>query len=238
MIAANQLNMPSSNFAPPAPAGFVGRGGDVELGQNWRISFRDADGIPLNMQSFEVIDFGAISYKEIFQNVKTIVATPIWSAALERTLGVDARIVDLPIGSAAEATVVLLQAIYFWEPRAQVTDIQFDADVINGHLIATLKLNINNVIYGTDTPYTQANIFGAPSRVVGELPHVNEPVLIPGPPGATGQRGSIWFTGAGDPSTAETANVQPMDLYLNTSNGDVWQFIADGSAATWRKANA
>src|SRR5262247_3850967 len=100
----------------------------AELGANWRIQFMDADGIPLNMLSFEQIDFGAISYKEIFQNVKTILLTPLFSATLERTLGIDQTIVDLPIGNAAEATIAIIDALYFWEPRCTLMNVQFTAD--------------------------------------------------------------------------------------------------------------
>lgn len=223
---------PSKDFATPSPKGFTGHGTTLDLASNWRVQFRDADGIPLNMQSFEQLDFGAISYKEIFQNAKTILATTLFSAALERTLGVDARIIDLPLDSAAQATVALLQALYFWEPRVEVVDIQFEADALNGHLIATLQLKIRNVIYGTDTPYAQANVFGVPDRVTEELPVIGQPVTIPGPPGPAGRRGSLWFTGSVDPvsATFET-ELLPNDLYLNTATGDVFQYAATTATA-------
>lgn len=217
-------SFPSTEFATPS-TGFAGHGTASDLASNWRVQFRDADGIPLNMQSFEQVDFGAISYKEIFQNAKTILATTIMSCALERTLGVDARIVDLPINRAAEATVALLQALYFWEPRVEVVNIDFDADVINGHLIATLQLKIRNVIYGTDTPYTQANVFNVPARVTEELPPVNQPVLIPGPPGPAGRRGSLWFVGTGPPGDFTFNELLPFDLYLDSATGDVFQYL-------------
>jgi phage baseplate assembly protein W len=243
--------MPLAFSAAPQSADFTGHGTPADLGQNWQVAFRDADGTPLNMQSFEQIDFGAISFKEIFQNVKTIVATPLFSAALERLLGVDARIVDLPINAAAEATVALLQAVYTWEPRAQTVEINFAADVINGHLIAQLQLNIINVIAGTDTPYSSNNIdtrtvFGTyvpPLETWQDVqPHmlvVEQPVLVPvrgqpgtpGTPGTAGARGSLWFTGSGPPTI--TTGVQPQDMYLDGLTGDVHQF--DGVAGTWRK---
>lgn len=198
------------------------------LGNNWRVQFQDADGLPLNMLSFEVIDFGAISFKEIFQNVKTILATPIWSAALERTLGVDQSIVDLPMDRAAEATITILDALYFWEPRVEVINIQFASDVISGHLTANLQLRIRNVIYGTIQPYAQSNIFKqTPTQVNQSLPPIGEPVLIPGPPGEPGKRGSKWFTGPDDPGVFVSDDVLPGDMYLNTTTGDVFQFSAE-----------
>lgn len=40
--------------------------------------------------------------------------------------------------------------------------------------------------------------------------------------GATGARGSLWYTGAGAPGTI--AGQQAQDQYLNTSNGDVYTY--------------
>lgn len=240
---------PGPTVTPPPitepPKGFPGYGEMTDLGANWRLKFADADGIPLNMLSFEVIDFGAIAFKEIFQNVKTILATPIFSAALERLLGVDQSIVDRPMNDAQHATVAILQALYFWEPRAQAVDISFDGDVIAGHLICKLQLNIHNVIYGTDTPYARNNVFGKPTITTQELPPMNQPVLIPGPPGKTGRRGSLWFTGASDPDSIEAPAPSPYlpnDMYLNTTSGDVFQFREAtgtlGVTQRWEKVQA
>lgn len=238
--------LPSKGFTPPAPQGMSGFGTLPQLGYNWPALFRDADGIPLNMLSFEIIDFGAISYKEIFQNAKVILSTPVFSCALERLLGVDARIVDLPLNAAAEATVAMLQALYFWEPRVEVMDIQFTADVINGHLIATLQLKIRNVIYGTDTPYTQNAVFNVPTQVTQGLPPMNQPLLIPGPPGpqgipgapgATGQRGSIWMWGTGTPPDSLLVANYVNDKYLDIATGDVWSIepASGGARKHWSK---
>jgi phage baseplate assembly protein W len=204
--------------------------GTDELGANWRTQFMDADGIMLSMSSFEVIDFGAISYKEIFQNVKTILATPLYSAALERTLGVDQRIVDLPIDRAAEATIAILDALTYWEPRCEVMNIDFESDVLNGRLTVNLQLKIKNVIYGTNKSYEATNISALPPEKVKQgLPPMNIPVAGPpgpaGPTGLTGQRGSLWYQGTADPPvTGLTPDPLPNDMYLNTTSGDVFQF--------------
>jgi phage baseplate assembly protein W len=159
------------------------------LGPNWRLQFADADGIPMNMLSFESIDFGAISYKEIFQNVKTILATPIFSAALERTLGLDQSIVDRPIDEASQVTVAILDALQFWEPRCEVINIDFEADPLNGHLTAKLQLNIKNVIFGTNQTYEATNIFATPRKVEQEPPVFTPVAGPPGPPGPMGPEG-------------------------------------------------
>jgi phage baseplate assembly protein W len=223
----------------PTPA-FPGYGQTTDLGSNWRIKFYDADGLPLSMVSFEVIDFGAIAYKEIFQNAKTILATPIWSAALERLLGVDQSIVDLPIGQAAEATIAILDALYFWEPRVEVVNIQFASDVISGHLVCDLQLKVRNVIFGTDTPYDKNNVFEIPTPVEQALPPMNLPPTltpIPGPPGPAGPRGSIWFMDIVDPAAStKISHPQAMDVFLNTTTGDVFQLSDDGAGSlAWRK---
>ena len=47
----------------------------------------------------------------------------------------------------------------------------------------------------------------------------------PGEPGEPGEDGSIWLTGSGAPTSSIGKNG---DMYLNTSNGDVYQKEADG----------
>jgi hypothetical protein len=49
-------------------------------------------------------------------------------------------------------------------------------------------------------------------------------------PGPAGQRGSLWFSGSGAPSTIPGA--QDNDHYLDTSTGDVWVY---SSASGWRR---
>ena len=209
--------------ARPNPVEFLST---VALGPNWRLQFTDPEGTPMNMGSFEAIDFGAISYKEIFQNVKTILATPIESAALERSLGVDQGIVDRPINEASRVTIAILTALTMWEPRCATVNIEFEADTINGHLTVLLQLQIRNVIYGTNTPYPSKDILPPPRQ---ELPMTTPVPGPPGPPGPTGPRGSLWFVGTTDPGpTIGTAvPLQVNDMYLNTTSGDVFQFTAD-----------
>jgi phage baseplate assembly protein W len=236
MTATNNIPASSLNQA------FPGYGQMNELGASWRIKFYDVDGTPLSMISFEVIDFGAISFKEIFQNVKTILSTPIYSAALERLLGVDQNIVDLPIQEASQATIAILDALFFWESRVEVVNINFASDVISGRLICNLQLNIRNVIYGTDTPYDRNNAFG----VVPPTQEVNMIPGPPGPPGPQGIRGTAWFLGTTDPTFVPSAPPpigapQQNDIYMNTATGDIFQFdVSPGGSTlgvgTWRKA--
>lgn len=52
------------------------------------------------------------------------------------------------------------------------------------------------------------------------------PQGIQGNPGPTGKRGSLWTATSGGP-TVVGANFLNGDLWLNTANGDVYQYIAD-----------
>jgi len=256
---------------PPVPINTKFVGAIPNTGANWRLQFCDADGTPLNMSSFEAIDFGAISYKEIFQNIKTILATPLYSAALERTLGIDSRIVDLPVLEASQKTVAVLDAVARWENRCEILKIDFDySDALAGHVGVILGLRIHPVIWGTGENYTAQNVFATPDKVKQSPPViVPQPGITgpPGPPGATGQRGSLWFSGSSSPPAGDMVPiviqgppkgepgppgepgqrgfvwltgagdpVTPLknDMYLNSTNGDVWQF--DGT--TWRKTTA
>jgi hypothetical protein len=156
--------MPTTQTLPEEP--------DISrFGANWQVQFTDADGRPLNMGSFDQIDFGAISYKEIFQNVKTILATPLYSCPLERTLGIDQSVVDLPMNDATAGTLAILAAIYQWEPRAEVVRVDFGgSDALNGHLQVNVQLKIKNLIYDTTTPYQNTSVFSSPVATPGGLP--------------------------------------------------------------------
>lgn len=43
-----------------------------------------------------------------------------------------------------------------------------------------------------------------------------------GTPGADGDRGSLWFNGAGTPTSAVAGDLQKGDMYLDTNNGSIW----------------
>ena len=45
-----------------------------------------------------------------------------------------------------------------------------------------------------------------------------------GTPGTPGNRGSLWFNGAGTPTSAVAGDLQKGDMYLDTSNGIIWSY--------------
>lgn len=120
---------------------------DVRLVDEW--------GNPLTMESFRDVDFGAVSYKEIFQNVKMILTTPLWSVPLDRLFGLDMRIVDEPINLARHFIIPeILAKIQRFERRASVLEIDFEGEPLTGHLIPIIRLRILNETYRDRVPYS------------------------------------------------------------------------------------
>jgi hypothetical protein len=54
--------------------------------------------------------------------------------------------------------------------------------------------------------------------------------------GATGQRGSLWWTGTLSPTTALAAqDIKLNDIYLNTSTGALFQYILSVGTPAWEE---
>lgn len=92
----------------------------------------------------EEIDFAPTSeYAEILQNVRTILATSIYSVPLDRSFGVNSEFVDLPIPVAkAKIGQEIVTAIRKYEPRISVTKINWEADK-DGILKPKVQVRIN-----------------------------------------------------------------------------------------------
>lgn len=75
------------------------------------------------------IDFApANDYAEILQNIRTILATPIYSVPLDRAFGVDMSYLDRPMVEAQSAMASeIVTAIRRYEPRAEVSEITWEA---------------------------------------------------------------------------------------------------------------
>ncbi|SDD89954.1 GPW/gp25 family protein [Sporomusa acidovorans] len=81
--------------------------------------------------------------EEIFQNVRTILATPVYSVPLNRAFGVNAELVDLPLPVAkAKLAAEIVQAIQKFEPRVEVTKVLFTDKAIAGRLQPTVCLRL------------------------------------------------------------------------------------------------
>jgi phage baseplate assembly protein W len=96
--------------------------------------------------TLDPIDFGATGVKEVLQNVRTILTTPIYSVPLDRLFGLDATMLDQPLPVAkAKLTAEIIAKIHRYEPRFQVTRVLFADDGIDGVLRPTVRGRIVGV---------------------------------------------------------------------------------------------
>ena len=66
--------------------------------------------------------------EEILQNVKTILSTVKGTVPLDRSFGIDKKIVDLPVSVAkAKISAAIVKAINELEPRVKVRKIYYDS---------------------------------------------------------------------------------------------------------------
>jgi len=68
--------------------------------------------------------------REILRNVRTILTTPVGTCPLYREFGIDASILDEPTDVAQNLMAVeIMDAVERWEPRVQVTEVTFEANL-------------------------------------------------------------------------------------------------------------
>ncbi len=80
---------------------------------------------------------------EVIQNVRTILATPKWSAPMDRSFGIDASMLDRPTPDAMAAlTSEIYQAIRRYEPRCRVLGVTFEGD-LDGRLWPKVRIEID-----------------------------------------------------------------------------------------------
>lgn len=81
--------------------------------------------------------------EEVLQNVAIIVSTPKFSVPLDRGLGLAQRFIDKPIQVAQSILISeVLDAVEEYEPRAEVTNVTFEAGETPGLLVPVLEMNI------------------------------------------------------------------------------------------------
>jgi type IV secretory pathway VirB2 component (pilin) len=121
------------------------------------------------------INFGATGVEEIFQNVKYIVLTTIWSVPLDREFGIDASFVDkpIPIAQLIIGQEIALK-INLYEPRAKFRDITFDGDGLQGLLRPTIIIDIISENEGPSLVPSGAGVLGT-----GEA--LTAPLIVRGP---------------------------------------------------------
>ena len=81
--------------------------------------------------------------EEVVQNVRMIISTVKYSVPMDREFGIEGAILDRPVNVAkAHLTNEIFRAVRRYEPRAEITDIDFDGDE-SGRLTPKIKVQIN-----------------------------------------------------------------------------------------------
>lgn len=90
------------------------------------------------------VDFSPMTLeKEVIQNVKMILSTPIYSVPLDRAFGTILDAVDAPMPVAkAKISANIVQAIQKFEPRAKVTNVSFSGDEISGIMRPKVRIEL------------------------------------------------------------------------------------------------
>ena len=168
------------------------------------------------------IDFGATGAREIYQNVKYILLTELFSVPLDREFGMNFVMVDKP----TEVAQLMLEQecamkIALYEPRCYFTRIDYNRDETR-LLPEKLKPEVSIKLLDITSLPLVPIVESLPSTATIIAPEPSPPSTGAGQPGPPGERGSYWYSGIGEPGIIAGSKAQ--DMYLNTSNGDVFQF--------------
>jgi len=91
------------------------------------------------------IDFKAQGAEEIYQNVRTIITTPAGSVPFDRDFGISQAFLDAPMSRAeGMVTIEYIERIKKYEPRAQVREVTFSHDPLDGRLKPRVVIGLVN----------------------------------------------------------------------------------------------
>ncbi len=126
--------------------------------------------------------------EEVLQNVAIIVSTPKFSVPLDRGLGLAQRFIDKPIQVAQSILISeVLDAVEEYEPRAEVTNVTFEAGEMPGLLVPVLEVNIvDNEEYNIPRHFLRRNRHGNHREHADTGVRENRRAhAVPGGPGTT-----------------------------------------------------
>ena len=132
-------------------------------------------------------------------------------------------VVDDPVGASGFATIPGSVMV----DRFQLEVYSRDPTGAPQRMIAAGKVDITGYAYTSTSPLSPATYAQGPSGPAGPAGATG----APGPTGQPGERGSRWYTGAGVPSGVIPDDRVDGDMYLDTTNGDVWRWSA--TTAQW-----
>lgn len=82
--------------------------------------------------------------EEVIQNVRMILTTMKKTVPMDRDLGMDGEIIDLPIAAAqAKMTAEIVAAVGKYEPRAHVLSVDYEGKEEDGLATTKVKVEIN-----------------------------------------------------------------------------------------------
>lgn len=88
--------------------------------------------------------YPANELEEIAQNVRTILTTFKGTVPMDRELGLNSDVVDLPIAAAQAAmTADIVAAISRYEPRAKVVSVDYEGNEMEGITTPKVRIRIN-----------------------------------------------------------------------------------------------
>ena len=123
----------------------------------YKLRIVDQNGNDLTLGATNIVDFGAVSYKEIVQNIRTILITPQFTVPLNRLFGMEFLFLDKPMNQARDILVAeILEKIAFWEKRVIGIGIDIEDDAqaaLTGKMTITTHVRIANVTYA-GIPYS------------------------------------------------------------------------------------
>ena len=83
--------------------------------------------------------------EEVLQNVITLCTTAKFSVPMDREVGIEAVFIDEPVNRArAKFTHEVIRAVRKFEPRAEITRVDFDGD-LDGHIYPRVRVRIKEV---------------------------------------------------------------------------------------------
>lgn len=82
--------------------------------------------------------------EEVIQNIRTILTTRRGSVPLDRDFGLDTSIIDQPVNRIrALLTTDIIETVERYEPRAEVTAVDFSGESTEGAVVPLVKVVIH-----------------------------------------------------------------------------------------------
>ena len=89
--------------------------------------------------------YGATGVKEIMQNVRNILATRKGTAPMDREFGLSYEFLDTPMpGIRAKAEQEIFLQVRKYEPRAEIREIDWYAEILAGKVSPKVKVEIKD----------------------------------------------------------------------------------------------